>query len=87
MFKFGRSLFQRKQALAKEGGSRYYGDGGTIHQTGELDIVTADGIVTEVWFRCQELPFRQVQRGVYSSSIATSRPGLPEITGVEVRDK
>lgn len=50
------------QALAGEG-SRFYGDGGTIHSTGTIDVVLADdGHVSQVWFRCQNLPFRVSRR-------------------------
>lgn len=35
-----------------------YGAGGTIHQTGTIDIqVGKDGEIKAVWFRCRTLPF------------------------------
>lgn len=41
--------------------AKYYGDGGTIHHTGHIDVVVdKDGNVREVMFRCQWLPFNQV---------------------------
>ena len=50
-----------KQRLAGPG-HRYYGDGGTLHSSGELDVCTdRDGNVTQVWFRCQLLAFRQAR--------------------------
>lgn len=36
---------------------RRYGGADTIHNTGTVDIVMKDGVVTEVWFRCQPLAF------------------------------
>ena len=47
-----------KQEMAKPG--RYYGHGGTIHHSGQLDVETYQGEVVAIWFRCQLLPFRQV---------------------------
>lgn len=45
------------QALAGDG-RRFYGDGGTIHHSGTLDVCQdQSGAVTQVWFRCQNLPF------------------------------
>lgn len=35
-----------------------YGGAQTIHNTGTIDIVMEDGMVTEVWFRCRQLPFQ-----------------------------
>lgn len=35
-------------------GERYGGDG-TVHNTGTIDVVIEDGVVTEVWFRCRQL--------------------------------
>lgn len=49
-----------KQKLAGKG-YRYYGDGGTIHHSGQLDVETFHGTVVAVWFRCQPLPFHQVE--------------------------
>lgn len=38
----------------------HYGDNGTIHRTGHLDVeVDKDGKVVAVWFRCMMLPFKQ----------------------------
>jgi hypothetical protein len=37
-----------------------YGDNGTIHHTGHIDIgVDENGVVQEVWFRCMNIPFKQ----------------------------
>lgn len=72
--------FAAKQDLAAP--SRYYGDGGTIHGTGHVDVlVNKDGVVAQVWFRCQQLPFK-VTYG------ANERVDMPRarLTGVEIRD-
>lgn len=78
-----RERWALKQALAAPG--RYYGTGGTIHQSGMLDVeVTPEGRVVSVWFRCQMLP--------YSVSVVTPKRAremeavgsLPTMSGVEV---
>lgn len=39
---------------------RFYGDGGTIHSGGHVDIeVGPDGKVAAVWFRCETVAFQQ----------------------------
>lgn len=73
----------RKQRLAAP--SRFYGDGNTIHSTGHIDVVTRDGIVTQVWFRCQQLPFQQADESARLRTVA-SDTGWPRITGIELRD-
>lgn len=80
--------WQLKQELAKP--SRYYGDGGTIHSSGQVDVeVDANGQVVAVWFRCQPLPFRQStardaraieMRNMYREGVKCT------LTGVEIRD-
>lgn len=76
--------WRQKQELASP--SRFYGDGGTIHGTTQLDVeVDKHGTVIAVWFRCQMLPFRQVD--VDDQRAALLRCSiLPKITGVEVLD-
>lgn len=80
--------WKAKQALAAPG--RYYGDGGTIHDSGVIDVVVQDGKVTEVWFRCQPLSFRILnldkQRGEDGANYASTDAWLPAVTGVEVLD-
>jgi hypothetical protein len=78
--------FQMKQELAYP--SRYYGDGGTIHSTGQIDVEVHNGRVVSVWFRCQELPFRQVEVSTERANTCLhGRYDLPLITGVEVLDR
>ena len=48
-----------KHAAAATTGAHYYGSGGTIHQTGHIDVEVHNGVVVAVWFRCCPLPFRQ----------------------------
>lgn len=56
-----RRHWRRQQAAFKAQGGRFYGDGGTIHHSSEVDVETHDGKVVAVWFRCQPLPFRQAR--------------------------
>lgn len=76
-------VWRKKQKLAAP--ARYYGDGGTIHGTGWLDIEVVDGRIITVWFRCQQLPFRQIDRAQPRCD-PTQPPALPVLTGVEVLD-
>lgn len=76
-----------KQALAGE--SRYYGDGGTIHHTGHVDIETDRGEVVSVWYRCQLLPFEQkvdVTADRANEMRLAYAEHIPVLTGVEVRE-
>lgn len=73
-----------KQRAAAPG--RYYGDGGTIHQTTRLDVETHNGTVVAVWFRCQMLPFIQTEVNGQRAAGMESVSGLPLLTGVEVVD-
>lgn len=79
---FRRSNWQRKQELAAP--ARYYGDGGTIHSTGTVDVEVSNGQVVAVWFRCQQLAFRQVDlnHDKYGGQVAQGA----RLTGVEVLD-
>ena len=84
---WSKTLFQRKQELARPG--RYYGDGGTIHSTGLVNVeVDANGRVVSVWFRCQPLPFDSTvvsasrareQRRMYKNNVG-------RLSGVEIVD-
>lgn len=76
-----KTRWQQKQELAAP--ARYYGDGGTIHDDTVIDVVTRNGVVTEVWFRCQMLAFRQDDVGEYRHEIVQGAP----IIGVEVLDR
>lgn len=69
-------------------GTRFYGGNGTIHRTGELDIETYQGTVIAVWFRCQQLPFRQVTIDLDRAAEIAYPPMLPgvEIVGVELAE-
>lgn len=68
------TLFERARSLCLEarhrlrlarralfpGRIRHYGDDGTIHRTGEVNVeVDRSGKVVAVWFRCAVLPFTQ----------------------------
>jgi len=83
--------WRRRQKEFYRTGTRYYGDGGTIHQSPELDVETdRRGKVVAVWFRCQMLPFRQSVVGedrATEMASAYSNNYIPELHGVEVRDQ
>ena len=76
-----------KQKLAAP--ARYYGNGGTIHASTDLDVETHHGTVVAVWFRCQPLPFRQhevdAQRATDMERMSHDT-AMPKLTGVEVLD-
>jgi hypothetical protein len=80
-----RLRWKAKQRLA--GSSRFYGDGGTIHSSGYLDVETREGMVVAVWFRCQVLPFKQTaideHRATEMARMRRNSPA-PVLTGVEV---
>lgn len=78
--------WRRKQELAKP--SRYYGDGGTIHSSGELDVETHNGKVVAVWFRCATLPFKQVEVGNDRAKemCLNYNEYCGKLTGVEILD-
>lgn len=80
--------WRKKQKLAAP--SRFYGDGGTIHGTGHLDVEVRDGRVVSVWFRCQPLPFEQHDVGETRATEMHSmydRGVQIRMTGVEVLDQ
>lgn len=80
-----RAKNQIKQEAAKP--SFYYGDGGTIHSTGYLDVETYRGKVVAVWFRCRTLPFKQVEVGT-ERAVEMSEPwDNGRITGIEILDE
>ena len=76
--------FRLKNSLAKDDGNHYYGDGGTIHGTGHIDVeVDPDtGEVTAVWFRCLNLPFKIFSR----PDPARINPDT-EVHGIEYRER
>lgn len=80
-----RSLFVRKNRLAAP--ARYYGDGGTMHDTNRLDVEVRGGRVVAVWFRCQQLPFRQSEVSAdRARSMDVSHVEALRLTGVELID-
>jgi len=83
-----KTRWQRKQKLAKPG--RYYGDGGTIHHTGYVDVdVDRNGHVVSVWFRCQLLPFRQTDVDDHRAleMYSAYKHFNSELSGVEIIDR
>lgn len=86
---YGRD-YRRRQREFKHTGTRYYGDGGTIHGSTVLDVETdVDGAVVAVWFRCQMLPFKQARiHGSRANEMRLMYARLHhEIHGVEIRDE
>lgn len=68
---------------------RVYGHRGTIHNTERVDVeVNAAGECVAVWFRCQQLPFKQsFADGKRASDMNHgSQVGLPRLVAVEVID-
>ena len=79
----GEEVWALRQVLAGESG-RYYGDGGTIHHTGQLDVdVDSSGRPTAIWYRCLTLPF-QINKRRFGEP-AVSNPRELSITGIEYR--
>lgn len=68
---------------------RVYGHSGTIHSSEQLDIeVNANGTVIAVWFRCQQLPFKQsYANGSRAANAKVPNPRLPRLVAVEVIDR
>lgn len=81
--------WRRRQREFERTGTRYYGDGETIHRSTELDVETYKGEVVAVWFRCQHLPFRQTDVAFHrakSMRSAYADASTVELHGVEVKD-
>ncbi len=70
------------QAMAGPTG-RYYGNGGTIHDSGTIDIdLNAAGDVVAVWYRCLNLPFHVSRdRGSMRNAEPINPPTV--ISGIE----
>ena len=74
---YEKDAWRVKQELAAP--SRFYGDGGTIHSTGHLDVEVDDnGVVVAVWYRCLTLPFVQHKSRGFADNPHS------RITGVEI---
>ena len=68
---------------------RHYGDDGTIHRTGEVNVeVDKQGRVVSVWFRCSLLPFTQkmVDEGRAEDMRGIRQDRLPKITAIDFVD-
>jgi hypothetical protein len=69
---------------------RFYGDGGTIHDTGDIDVELHNGKVVAVWYRCQALQFTQSEAGPHRAAdmqkMYKDYP-MPEICGLTLKDK
>jgi hypothetical protein len=78
--------FAKKQELASP--SRYYGEGGTIHENTELSVETCNGAIVSVWFRRQALPYKEVGVDLYRANemAAMYASDDTKLTGVEILD-
>jgi hypothetical protein len=66
--------------------ARYYGGDLTIHRTTALDVELHDGRVVAVWFRCQQLPFNQIDVNEVRAGEMAHVTADVMINGVEVVD-
>lgn len=73
--------FSIDQGVADRG--TRYGGAQTIHNTGTIDIVMDNGLVSEVWFRCRQLPF---QVSDPKGSPVYGQGDLPAIVAIEFDD-
>lgn len=79
--------FKRRQKEFGRTGTRYYGDGGTIHHTNVVNVETdKKGNVVSVWFRCAMLPFDQRIVSEERAKSMRSVTNLPAIHGIEFKD-
>lgn len=77
------------QNTFKKRGTSYYGDGGTIHNTSEINVeLDENGKVVSVWYRCCLLPFSQRivdSQRAKSMKEAYENNDIPEIRGLELK--
>lgn len=82
--------WNNRQREFEKSNTRYYGDGGTIHHTTNINVELYKGKVVGVWFRCQYLPFTHTEvdivRSLELNHMYEVQPA-PEIHGVEVKDR
>lgn len=82
-------IYRLIQNTFKKRGTQYYGDGGTIHSTGEVNVeLDKNGKVVSVWFRCALLPFTQHvvdDNRAKDMRRAYSENSIPEIRGLELK--
>lgn len=63
---------------------RFYGGDNTIHQTEQLQVEVSNGRVVSVWFRCQMLPFEQVDVAGPRAASMTDNPTTVKLIGVQL---
>lgn len=80
----------KKVVVETDDKTRFYGDGGTIHSSPEINVELHNGKVVAVWFRCQALPFTQSEAGPHRAAdmekMYQDYP-MPEIRGLKLKDK
>lgn len=81
MFSSDARRWRLKQKAAQPG--HYYGDGGTIHASGTIDIQMHKGKVQMVWFRCLHLPFTVSELDKNDSGNGAGSNDKISITGIE----
>jgi hypothetical protein len=84
------SMFDARQrqlnVTRRENNVRTYGHSGTIHATEHVDVETRNGAVVSVWFRCQMIPFNQVEVSGQRADEMRRNRDLPRLVAVEVID-
>jgi hypothetical protein len=82
-------FYRLLQNTFKKRGTSYYGDGGTIHNTSEINVeLDKNGKVVSVWYRCCLLPFTQRvvdDQRAKSMEESYKRNKIPEIRGLELK--
>jgi hypothetical protein len=78
--------WNKVQRAFKCRGTRFYGDGGTVHGSTHLDVETHNGQVVSVWFRCQMLPFKQHEVNAMRALEMRKHSYKVELHGLEVKD-
>ncbi len=69
---------KRKQGMRVPKDGSYYGSGGTIHQTTELDVEMHKGEVVAIWFRCATIPFHVVEVDASRAEVMTQATAQQE---------
>lgn len=81
--------FELIQKVFERKGTTYYGDGGTIHGSTEVNVeLDKNGKVVSVWFRCMTLPFTQTivdDQRAQDMERCYQQNKIVEIHGIEIK--